>query len=57
MRTGADAQKYAKYMKRALREVQPKAGVVLQELARKNAHCPTQREGQIEGLKHVKSDE
>ena len=23
----------------------------------KNAHCPTQRDGQIEGLKHVKSDE
>jgi len=44
-------------MKRALREGQPKADVVLREQARKNAHSLTQRDGQKEGLKHVKSDE
>jgi len=35
MRTGADTQKYAKYIERALREVQPKADAVLREQERK----------------------
>jgi len=35
MRAGACAQKHTKYMKRELREVQPKADAVLREQERK----------------------